>query len=732
GWSLGVLTREVSALYGAFARGEEPRLPPLPVQLGDFAAWQRAWLSGAALERQVGWWRERLAGAPPLLEVPTDRPRPAAMSEAGASRPFALSPETSRALLELGRREGATLFMTLLAGWQALLSRYSGQEDVVVGTPIAGRTRRETEGLIGFFVNMLALRAEMIGDPTWRGLLERVREAALGAYDHQDLPFERLVEKLNVDRSLTSSPVFQAIFALNPSLWGGARLELGDLSVELFGGGDRAAKYDLSLQFVELGEALGGTLVYRPALFEATTIERMSGHLEILVEAMAADPARRVSEASLLRAAERTQLLEAWNPAPVRHPWFLAHEAFAGEAARRPGAVAVVFGDQALTYGELDRRGNQLAHHLLRLGVGPDVCVGLCVERSLEMVVGIVGILKAGGAYVPLDPQYPDERLSFMLADAAVRVLLTQERLLGRFPGHAAAVVCLDRDWPGIEEEPDVAPTTEVTPQHLLYVIYTSGTTGRPKGTEVPHRALPGFFRGADYVRYDEEQTLLQYASISWDVLTLELWPALLTGGRIVLYPGESADLEGLERTIERERVSTLWTTAALFNLAVDTRPGLLRRVPQVVVGGEAVSPAHVRRALEEAPGLRLVNGYGPSECTVFTACQVLTTEVVRRARIPIGSPVGDRRVYVLDAGLNPVPVGVPGELYVGGPAVPRGYLNHPELTADRLMPDAFSAEPGARLYRTGDRVRWTASGELDFLGRMDRQVKVRGFRIEV
>ncbi|HLL45425.1 MAG TPA: amino acid adenylation domain-containing protein, partial [Longimicrobiaceae bacterium] len=611
-----------------------------------------------------------------------------------------------------------------------LLARYSGQEDVVVGSPIAGRSWRETEDLIGFFVNMLCLRSELAGDLTWAELLGRVRVMALEAYAHQDLPFERLVEELAVERSTTHSPIFQVVFALSRSA-GQDGLVLDEVGATRFGGGDRVIKFDLDLTFQDAGATLTGTLTYRAALFEAQTVTRMAAHLETLLEAMVADPARRLSDVSLLRAAERARLLEEWNPAPAEHPYAPVHELFAGQAARRPDAVAVVFGEESLAYAELDRRADLLAHHLASLGVRRNHRVGICVQRGLEMVVGILGVLKAGAAYVPLDPALPPERLAFMLADAAVPALLTQERLLDRLPEHAAAVVCLDRDWSVIEQRSPGAPRVEVGPEDLFCVIYTSGSTGEPKGTEVPHRAVPGFFRGADYARFDEEHTLLQYSSVSWDALTLELWPALLTGGRTVLYPGDGADLEGLEQEVEARGVTTLWMTAALFNLAVDTRPSLLRRLSQAIIGGEALSPAHVRRALEEAPALRLANGYGPSECTVFTACQVLTPEVAARPSIPIGRPVGDRRVYVLDRVLSPVPAGLPGELLVGGPAVPVGYLGRPEQTAEKLVPDPFGA-PGARLYRTGDRVRWTASGELEFLGRMDRQVKVRGFRIEV
>ncbi|HEX8904783.1 MAG TPA: amino acid adenylation domain-containing protein, partial [Longimicrobiaceae bacterium] len=441
-----------------------------------------------------------------------------------------------------------------------------------------------------------------------------------------------------------------------------------------------------------------------------------------------AAPDRPLSAVSLVGDAERARLL-AWSGVPAAEPERCVHELFAEQAARTPGDVAIVFGDESLTYAELDRRANRLAHHLRGLGVGPDVKVGVCVERSPEMVVGVLGVLKAGGAYVPLDLGYPAERLAFMAADAEVRVLLTQERLLGQLPAHEGRVVCLDRDRAEIEAHPDTAPESGARPDHLAYVIYTSGSTGTPKGTEVPHRAIPGFFRGADYVSWDAGQVHLQHASTSWDVLTLELWPALLTGARSVLFPARASEPVLLGEMVKRHGVTILWLSSAYFNLIVDTCPEVLDGVRQVMTGGEAVSAPHVRRAQELVPEMRLVNGYGPSECTVFASCYPIPRPFDAPV-VPIGTPVGDRRVYLLDGAMELVPVGVPGELFVGGPAVARGYLGRPGLTAATFVPDPFGA-PGARLYRTGDRVRWRQDGVLEFVGRVDFQAKVRGFRVE-
>ncbi len=730
GWSIGILIREVSALYDAFSEGREAGLPELPVQYADYAAWQRGWLTGETLEARLAYWHDRLADAPPLLELLTDRPRPQAQDPRGASVRVDVPAEVSAELRALSRREGATAFMTLLAAWQLLLSRYAGVEDVSVGTPIAGRTRLETEPLIGFFVNTLVLRTDLSGEPTFRELLGRVRETTLGAYQHQEIPFERLVEELAPERSLAHSPLFQAMFVLQNNERGGLRM--GELKMEpLAAGGEEIAKFDLTLGLAEDEHGFAGSLSYRAALWDAVTMERMAAHFGALLARVVAEPARPLAHLELLDAAEREQLLGRWSGSQHgAQPPVCVHEAFAEQTARTPDALALVYQDRALSYAELERAANQLAHRLVRLGVGPDVRVGICIERSPELVVGLLGILKAGGAYVPLDPHYPAERLAFMLADADAPVLLTQERFAERFAGFGGSVVLLDREAAQIAAESEAAPKVRVTSEHLVYVIYTSGSTGQPKGTEVPHRAIAGFFRGVDYVRFDETTVLLQHASVSWDVLTLELWPALLSGGRCVLYPGTASEPSLLGEQVREHGVNTLWLTAAYFNLILDTCPEILAGVTQVMTGGEAVSATHARRALELYPELRLVNGYGPSECTVFATCYAVPADFSAPS-VPVGRPVGDRRVYLLDGHLAPVPRGAPGEVCIGGPAVARGYLNRAELTAEKFVPDPFSGEAGARLYRSGDRARWRGDGELEFMGRVDLQVKIRGFRVE-
>ncbi|HEX8273414.1 MAG TPA: amino acid adenylation domain-containing protein, partial [Longimicrobiaceae bacterium] len=745
GWSRGVLVREVSALYGALCRGEEPRLPELPIQYADFAAWQRDRLRGATLEGHLGYWREKLGGAPPLLEIPTDRPRAPEQGVLEGSHRFALPADVSRGLRELSRREGATPFMTLLAGWQALLGRWAGQDDVVVGSAIAGRTRRETEGLIGFFVNMLALRTDLSGDPTWRELLGRVRETALGAYAHQDLPFERLVEELGVERSLTHPPVFQATFALQTAGGTDERPVLGELEVEPFGAGEAAAKFDLDLVVMDSGERMEPVLVYRAALFEAATIARLAGHLATVLEAMAADPGRRLSALQLLRGAERAQVLEAWNATAAEPPRACVHELVAEQARRAPDAVAVVARGASLTYAELQRRADRLARSLRRLGVGPETRVALCVRRSPEMIVGLLGTLGAGGVYVPLDPAYPAERLDYMAADSGAAVLLVESAAPDVLPAFAGPRLVLDddgsteyevRSTPHTAQSGDGGSSSALShsrtfalphspfPENAAYVVYTSGSTGRPKGVVVTHAGAANLLSATvRTLGAGPRSSLLQTLSPAFDASLLEIFVALLSGAALHLVEREEVlSPERLGALLREREVDVLLITPALLDGLPEAEYPALRAIG---VGGERL-PAET--AARWSRGRRLVNMYGPTETTITAtehAC-----EPGLAVSPPIGRPVANARAYVLDAWGEPAPVGVPGELLVGGAGVSRGYLGRPDLTAGKFVPDPFGAA-GGRLYRTGDRVRWLASGELEFLGRMDQQLKVRGFRIE-
>ncbi|HEU0084715.1 MAG TPA: amino acid adenylation domain-containing protein, partial [Bradyrhizobium sp.] len=722
GWSMGVLVREVEALYAAFAAGRPSPLPDLAIQYADYAVWQRRWLADGALERQLAYWTQRLSGAPTGLALATDRPRPAMPSFRGAAHPFAIDRARTRALMDLARQEGATLFMVLLAAFDVLLSRWSGQDDVVVGTPIAGRTRAETEGLIGFFVNMLALRAELEGAPSFRTVLRQVKGAALEAYAHQDLPFEKLVEALRPNRDLSREPIFQVVFTLQNTPHQPTRI--AGLSIAPFDTGPVPAKFDLELSLSEVDGALAGSLVYATDLFDDTTIARLISHFERLLEGIVADPDRRIAQLPLLREAECRQLIVEFNDtaAPYRQDRCM-HELFAAQAASTPDAAAVVFADQELSYGALERRANQLAHHLRELGVGPDVVVGLSLERSPDMVVGLLGILKAGGAYLPLDPSYPTERLAYMLADARVPVLLTQAALVERLPASAATVVRLDADWPRIAAGPDTAPVSGADPANLAYVIYTSGSTGRPKGVMIPHRGAMNLAEAQlAHLRLSAADRILQFASISFDAAVWDVLMSWRVGAALVL--ADAHDLlpgDPLRELLVRQHITTvLLPPSALAPLSAAPLPDL----KTLIVGGEACSSAMLRPWLANRT---VLNAYGPTEASV---CTTMFRCGPQDDGPPIGRPLPNTRIYVLDDRLEPVPVGVAGELFIGGIGLARGYLGRPGLTAERFVPSPFAT--GERLYRTGDLARWRPDGTLDYLGRSDHQVKIRGFRIEL
>jgi amino acid adenylation domain-containing protein len=738
GWSFAVFLRELVALYSAFAEGHASPLPELPVQFADFAVWHRRLMEGERARRDLAYWKEALAGADPVLELPTDLPRPPALSFRGASLRTRLPADTALAARVFCRETGATLYMTLLAAFEALMGRYSGQEDFCLGGGVANRSWKETEELIGMIVNTIAHRVRLDRVRTFRELVAQVRDTAREAYAHKDVHFGQVVEAVAPERTLSRLPVYQVAFNFHDSPYPDFRLP--GVEVELTEAlGNGSAKFDLQVIAMPRAEMIPGApeeLVeavweYATDLFDRSTVERMAGHYHALLAALLADPDRPMRELPLADAGERARLAAEWTAAAPAYPRGLCiHQLFEARVDRAPDAVALVRGGEALTYGELDRRANRLARRLVRLGVAPDRRVAICLERTPELVVALLATLKAGGACVPLDPAYPAERLALMLRDTAPAVLVTRADLGAALPDPGAPVLLLDRDGPAIAAEPDGRPAVGVTPEHLAYVIYTSGSTGTPKGSMLPHRSIPGVLVGVDYLRLDAGETLLQHSSHSWDAAMLELWGALLGGGRCVLYPDRAPDPDGLEEQVRRHGVTTMWLPSALFNLVVESRPEALAGVRQLVTGGEALSAPHARRALELYPDLRLVNGYGPSECVVFTTCRVVAPDF-RGASVPIGRPVGDRRAYLLDEALNPVPAGVPGELFVGGPAVARGYLDRPGLTAERFVPDPFSGAPGARMYRSGDRVRRLGDGALEFLGRADQQLKVRGFRVE-
>jgi amino acid adenylation domain-containing protein len=734
GWSVSVLTRELVALYEAFHAGQPSPLAPLALQYPDFAVWQRRMLQGEALEAQLRYWKSHLSGAPALLELPTDRPRPGVQSYRGALRRLTLPADLTARLDSLARREGATLFMLLLAAFDVLLWRYTGQTDLVVGTDIANRNRAETEGLIGFFVNQLALRVDLSGDPTFRELLGRVREVALGGYAHQDLPFEELVKGLNPERSMAYAPLFQVKLVLQNAP--ASQLEVPGLTLRSLEPEIDTAKLDLTLLISEGSEGLSIAVEYSTDLFERATIDRLVGHLRVLLEEAVTDPGRRISALELLTASEREQLLLRWNDTRADFPReACVHELFEAQAARTPEAIAVVHDGQQLTYGALDRRANQLARFLRRLGVGPEVRVGICLERSLEMVIAVWGVLKAGGAYVPLEPHHPLPRLSLMLQQARLPVVLTQERIGDELPSRGEQVIALDTGWEEIARESDAPLSPVAGPENLAYVIYTSGSTGQPKGVMVHHRGVVNYLswcRGAYPV--GEGIGAPVHSSLGFDLTVTSLVLPLVTGGRVVLLPEEER-VEALGAALLAHRDFSLvkLTPTHLGVLGQQFPPEQAAgRTRALVVGGEALTWAHVAPWRAHAPGTRILNEYGPTETVVGCCVYELPVDAPAEGVIPMGRPIANTRLYVLDPRGRLVPVGVTGELYIGGEGVARGYLDQPELTAERFVADPFSAEPGARLYRTGDLARWRSDGNLEFLGRLDTQVKVRGFRIEL
>ncbi len=738
GWSTGVLVQEVSALYQAYAAGLEPSLPPLPVQYADFAAWQREHLAGEELDRQLGYWKARLAGAPEVLELPTDRPRPAVQSFRGAYQSFELSEALTAELQALGVSESATLFMTLLAAFQTLMSRYSGQQDLCVGTPIAGRNRVEIEPLIGFFVNTLVLRGDLTGDQTFRALLRRTCEATLGAYAHQDLPFEKLVDELQPRRDLGRSPLFQVVFGLHNAPL--PAVEAGELKLSAIDADTATVKFDLSVAMQQHAGRLVGRWGYNSDLFDATTIVRMIEHFQQLLRGVVQNPDAPLAQLPLLSEAERRQVLVDWNSSPtVPSTGRCLHEWFEEQAGRTPDATAVACSGTRLTYAELNHQANQLAHHLRGLGVGPESLVGLCLERSADMVVGILGILKAGGAYLPLDPAYPPDRLAFTLADSQACVVVTQSSLAKEFESGEAQVVCLDSDAESIRRHDQSNPRHVSVADNAAYVIYTSGSTGRPKGCVVTHANVTRLFTATEpWYRFDETDIWTLFHSFAFDFSVWELWGALLYGGRVVIVPYlVSRSPEEFRRLLCDERVTVLNQTPSAFQqlMEADARAGAEPplALKWVIFGGEALQPGKLRPWVQghgdERP--RLVNMYGITETTVHVTYCPLPAAVGRPGPVsPIGRAIPDLQLYVLDASLEPAPIGVPGELYVGGAGVARSYLHRPELTATRFVPNPFG-DATRRLYRTGDQARWLPDGTLEFLGRIDQQVKIRGFRVE-
>jgi amino acid adenylation domain-containing protein len=734
GWSMGVLIREMGILYAGLSAGSTPRLPALPVQYVDYAVWQREWLRDEVLAREIDYWRGRLGDAPAVLDLPTDRPRPAVQSFRGGSVSQRFPGRLAARLDAVSRELGGTPFIVLMAAFQALLCRYTNQPEINVGTPIAGRTRTEIEGLIGFFVNTLVLRASLAGNPSFAELVGRVREAALEAHAHQDLPFEKLVEALETERSLSHSPLFQVMFLLQnePLVF-----SLPGLRLSSFLPDRGTAKFDLLLAVGDQGNGLEGAIEYSADLFDGPTAARMLAQFETLLAGALEDGERRLWDLPLLTAAARAQLLVEWNDNMAPVPFLCQHERFATQARRVPDQVALTFGGEDLTYADAEARANRLAHLLKRLGVGPGVAVGVCLERSLTVPLAVLAIFKAGGVFLPLDPTYPEDRLAFMLADADAPVLLTQRKLLGLLPDFTGELLTLETLDADLEREPAHAPSSVVGPQDLAYVIYTSGSTGRPKGIAMNHGALANLVAFHLGRATGAEARTLQFSPLSFDVCFQEMFSTWGLGGTVVLISDDDRrDPVALLQVLERERIGRLFLPfVALNHLAeaaerLGARPSRLR---EVITAGEQLQASDAIVGWFRRMGdCTLENQYGPSELHVTTSLPLPRDPGDWTPLPPIGRSILNTRLYLLDAYGQPVPVGVPGEVFLTGAQMARGYLGRPDLTADRFVPNHLGDEPGDRLYRSGDLARYLPDGNLEFLGRVDLQVKVRGFRIEI
>ena len=723
-WSTSIFLGELVALYGAAVAGEVPQLAELPVQYADYAGWQRTRHSDGEFTADLEYWKDALAHAPAALELPTDRPRPAVQTTRGGSVPFVLSEQVMDDVRALSQHQGVTPFMTILAAFTVLLHRYSRAEDIVVGVPSANRERPEIAGVIGYFVNMLPIRADLSGQPSFRELLGRVRGSALGAFGHQDLPFEGLVEALQPRRDASRSPLFQVSFifqniAIPTFDVGGVRLEPMDLPSE-------TARFDLELQVFD-GPSLEGAFEYNRDLFDAETIQQMAEHLAVLVRNLVDEPDGVIGLVPML-APEEMQVLKDRGNMP-RCDWplpLLTHRRIAEQAVRTPERPALTCGAETLTYAELDRRANQLANRLQALGVGRESLVGICVDRSADMVVALLAVLKAGGAYVPLDPGFPPERIGFMLEDSRLSVLLTQRSIAPQLDGGAAVVVCLDEVRESLESESSDAPRESLEPGDLAYVIYTSGSTGRPKGVQISHGALGNFLRAMQVSPgIGPDDTLVAVTTLSFDISMLELLLPLVDGAKLVVAPREVAtDARRLAQLLDSSGATVMQATPSTWRMLLDDG-WAGRRGFRALVGGEALPRTLALDLL--ATGISVWNMYGPTETTIWSAASPVDDGPVH-----LGVPIANTELYILDPARQLVPVGVPGELHIGGNGLARGYLGRPELTAERFVLDPFSSDPDDRLYRTGDLVRRRHDGRMEFLGRLDHQVKLRGYRIEL
>ena len=752
GWSMDILIQELTTLYAAFTDGRDNPLPDLPIQHSDYAWWQRHTLQGDRLEAQLDYWQQQLAGSRPVLELPHDRLRPVRQSYQGAVESVTLPFALSASLKQLSQTEGTTLFMTLLAAFKVLLYRYTQQTDILVGTPVANRDHPETETLIGPLFNTLVLRSDLSGAPTFRTYLQQVRQTALAAYAHQDTPFEKLVELLQPERALSHSLLFQVMFVLHHAT--GESLKLPGLQLQPVNVGTQSAKFDLTLVLLDTPQGISGGIEYNSDIFEAATIKQLAQHWQTLLKSIIVNPDQSVDDLALLTTNERTALLNSWSNAQPNPPTLSCYpQLFEEQAGETPNAIALRLGDEQLTYQELNQRANQLAHQLRQLGVQPETCVGVCLERSLDAVIALLAIGKAGGAYLPLDPSYPAERIAYMLADTQAPLVLTFQHLLADLPQDKVTILALDSNWPAKQSTENPAPGA--TTADLAYVIYTSGSTGQPKGVLITHGALAQHcLTIRDHYELTVADKILQFASFSFDASLEQLLPPLITGSQVVLRGPEVPGAAAFCRQMMAQQLTVVNLPTAYWQQltwAWDEVREWLEQGPLrlLIVGGEAMSPTQLQHWLEgELAGVRLLNAYGPTETTItaLTFDVSMLAATTKTDRVPIGQPLPGRHAYVLDKRGQPVPVGVPGELHLGGAGVARGYLNRPGLTTEKFVPNPI-ARAGHKqqtegessplfaadcLYKTGDMVRYRSDGNLEFLGRRDHQVKLRGFRIEL
>ena len=747
-WSMVVLMDELRILYQAQRTGTvQADLPLLPLQYTDYMQWEaRLVKSPVGIQSQL-YWEKQLAGELPVLNLPTDRPRLLIHTNRGGRHFFSIDEALTSQIRQFARSESVTLYTVLLTAFQVLLARYSGQDTFLIGSPTTNRSRVELQNMVGYLVNPVVLSAQVTPTQSFKALLRQVSTTVLAALEHQDYSFLLLVEQLLADRDPSRSPIFDVMFVLDrphrsemlsmPEIAigkPGAHMDLGGLQIASFPLRQQSAQFDLTLLVIEGERTLSVSWEYNSDLFDVVTIEHMAAHFQHLLEEIVAKPDEKVEQLALMGAQEYQQVVHLWNQTTTTYPARDLASLFEEQVHLRPETIALHSEEHQLSYGELNRRANQLAHALRRRGVGPEVLVGVCLERSLDLLIALLGILKAGGAYVPLDQRAPSQRLAFVLRDAGIALVLTQDALRAALPAEEIEVFCLDQHRALLAEHAteNLPPDgLERTVEQLAYVLYTSGSTGQPKGVEVSQRNVVRLVKATTFMHLDAEETLLQFAPVAFDASTLEIWGSLLNGARLVLFPAHRPSLEELGRGLQRWGVSTLWLTAGLFHQMVEGHLQSLRGVRQLLAGGDVLSVQHVQQVLEGLPETTLINGYGPTENTTFTCTHAMRPGEQVQGTVPIGHPIANSTVYLLDGQLQPVPIGVPGELYTGGAGVARGYLREAALTAEYFVPDPFAGQRGARLYRTGDQARYRSDGRLEFLGRQDHQVKVRGYRIE-